>query len=586
MSSKSFWLCRIVLLRYIGFIYFIAFTVAFTQNESLIGPNGLTPATKYIERVSSQYGGSSVDIFLKVPTLFLFISPSTQNLDIVAVVGMFISLFIIAYGKANSIMMVVLWIFYMSLVNIGQTWYSFGWESQLLEVGFIAIFVVQFLRINQFNHLSPMPKICIWGYRWLLFRIMFGAGMIKIRGDECWRNLTCMYYHYLTQPVPNPLSTYLHHLPRYVHNLETLGNHIVELVCPFMLLIPSSTIQIYGGVIQIVFQIILILSGNLSFLNWLTILPAICCFDDTFYQHIFTLQNVEKAATAQQKFNQFNSYIYNFFKATFIGRHVTMWNISNRNTEEEDCSNVGSDSLHINQVIVSLRRIIYAAILSVIIISGSVPVMYNMLSRNQSMNASFGPFRLVNSYGAFGSVTKTRHEVIIQGALVNTTYLDIIQNNVEWKDYDFNCKPGDINRRPCAVSPFHYRLDWLLWFAAFQNYQQCPWLIHLMYKLLQNDKLAMKVLHKHGNPYGDYDWRGDDTKALYIRAMLYEYQYSESCSGQELEVCTYADEPNGWEYGKWWNRKVVSVYVPPLSITNDSLLQYLSQYGWYSTSLD
>jgi hypothetical protein len=115
--------------------------------------------------------------------------------------------------------------------------------------------------------------------RWLLVRVMLGAGLIKLRGDPCWRDLTCMVFHYETQPVPNPLSWYFHHLPVWFHRLEVLFNHLVELIAPFFVFGPRRARHV-AGALMVVFQVLLILSGNLSFLNWLTLTIAVACFDD------------------------------------------------------------------------------------------------------------------------------------------------------------------------------------------------------------------------------------------------------------------------------------------------------------------
>ncbi len=175
-----------------------------------------------------------------------------------------------------------LWALYFSIVNVGQTWYSFGWESQLLESGILAMFMVPVFSLSKFPRHTPTPLVCVWGFRWLLFRIMIGAGMIKIRGDQCWRDLTCINYHYQTQPVPNPLSVYFHFNhgecalrpvqcvadglhAEMVHRMETAGNHVVELLCPWLLLVPLRSALLAGGVIQIAFQVLCIwklLKGN------------------------------------------------------------------------------------------------------------------------------------------------------------------------------------------------------------------------------------------------------------------------------------------------------------------------------------
>jgi hypothetical protein len=211
--KNRFWLTRIVYLRYLAFIYLVAFFIAFHQNNSLMGENGLTPAVKFIERYRPHFA-SQQEAFLAHPTIFWYIPPTSQNLQYISLLGASVSFIIVCSGCANMIMMFLCWICYFSIVNVGQTWYSFGWESQLLEVGFLSMFMVPLFDCwNRFPSLTRTPWITIWGNRWLLFRIMLGAGLIKIRGDECWRNLTCMNYHYQTQPVPNPFSVYFHSNP-------------------------------------------------------------------------------------------------------------------------------------------------------------------------------------------------------------------------------------------------------------------------------------------------------------------------------------------------------------------------------------
>ncbi|GFR69257.1 lipase maturation factor [Elysia marginata] len=141
--------------------------------------------------------------------------------------------------------------------------------------------------LSELPKATPSSKINIFAFRWLIFRIMIGAGLIKIRGDKCWRDLTCMNYHYETQPVPNPVSYYLHQSPEAMHKFEVLSNHFIELVAPFLLLLPHRGLCMLGGALQIVFQVVLIISGNLSFLNWLTILPSLACFDDASLAWMF-----------------------------------------------------------------------------------------------------------------------------------------------------------------------------------------------------------------------------------------------------------------------------------------------------------
>ena len=214
--NEKYWLTRIVFIRCLAFMYAVAFLVALKQNESLIGEDGLTPAVLYVAQRPADT--STLQMLLSHPTLFWIVEPTTKNLEAFASTGLIISLIILYRGSANIPLLFSLWSLYFSIVSVGQRWYSFGWESQLLETGFLAMFMVPVFSLKQFPALTPTPWVAIWGYRWLLFRIMIGAGAIKLRGDQCWRDLTCMNYHYQTQPVPNMFSIYFH------HNFGTLNN--------------------------------------------------------------------------------------------------------------------------------------------------------------------------------------------------------------------------------------------------------------------------------------------------------------------------------------------------------------------------
>lgn len=199
MGVGQYWLTRIVFLRYICFIYLIAFLVSLEQNEALIGEHGLTPAVDFLTRYSEYVGGESATLFQRfsaLPTLFWLFEPSNYYISAMSMFGAGLALLVLISGSANVPIMLALWVTYMSIVNVGQTWYSFGWESQLLETGFLSIFMVPVWSLSQLPSLTPTPLVVVWGYRWLLFRIMLGAGLIKIRGDSCWRDLTCMEYHY------------------------------------------------------------------------------------------------------------------------------------------------------------------------------------------------------------------------------------------------------------------------------------------------------------------------------------------------------------------------------------------------------
>src|SRR5580693_8571193 len=251
-ARPTYWLTRYVILRLLGAIYAIAFLVAINQIIPLIGSDGLLPLNIFIQRVSNILGSPGAG-FARLPSLFWF-AHSDANLITAAWIGFSLSCLVMA-GFANAIILAVLWILYMSFVHVGQDWYGYGWEVQLLETGFLAIFLCPVLDARPFPRREP-PLPILWLFRWLIFRMMLGAGLIKLRGDPAWRDLTALYYHFETQPLPNPLSRWLHFLPKPVLRFGVGFNHLAELVAPWFVFWPRLGRQISGAVI-ILFQIVL-----------------------------------------------------------------------------------------------------------------------------------------------------------------------------------------------------------------------------------------------------------------------------------------------------------------------------------------
>ncbi|TDG98365.1 hypothetical protein EPR50_G00217230 [Perca flavescens] len=518
LQTGTYWLTRVVLLRSVAFIYLVAFSVAYNQNKQLIGEHGLMPCKKYLESVKRYVGGKiGMAALAYTPSILWLLdwSDMDANLDAIALGGMALSALVLVTGMANMVIMVTLWVLYHSLVNVGQLWYSFGWESQLLETGFLAIFLCPVWTLSQVPRRCPPSLICIWTFRWLIVRIMLGAGLIKIRGDKCWRDLTCMEYHYETQPVPNPMSYYMHHSPWWFHRFETLSNHLIELIFPFFTFLGRRMCMV-NGAIQILFQVVLIVSGNLSFLNWLTIVPSLACFDDACLGFLFHSRGGAKKAVLEIQ-----------------------------NEDAAGCTPTPTKGMWI-------RRVMNIA-LGVLIGCLSVPVVMNLFSSRQVMNTSFDPLRIVNTYGAFGSITKERTEVIFQGTLSQ----DPKDPEALWEEYQFLCKPGDLYRRPCVISPYHYRLDWLMWFAAFQTYEQSEWVIHIAGRLLSNDSAVLSLLDH--NPF-----QGRETPR-WVRGEHFRYKFSPPGSSSAAQ-------------GKWWLRKRIGAYFPPLDL--EGLRGYFQSRNW------
>jgi Lipase maturation factor len=500
LSASTHWLTRFVFFRALGLVYTVAFLIVIFQWEPLEGSHGLLPARDVLTQVRGAHGVGAA--FLRLPTLF-WLGDSDAAFRVGGWVGLTGSLVLLA-GFANVPLLLSLWLLYMSYVHAGGLFYGYGWEILLLETGFLAVFLAPLWRLSPFAPPPPSPVV-ITLLRWLLFRLMFGAGLIKLRGDPCWRDLTCLFWHYETQPNPNPLSWYLHQLPQWVHRLEVLFNHVVELVAPWFYFGPRRA-RLVAGTLTVLFQVLLIVSGNLSFLNWLTLAVAVACFDD--------------GSLARMSFARL---IPGPWRA-YISRAIP-------SVEESKPRALATYALAVVVGLLSLNPIV------------------NMLSPGQVMNTSFDPFDLVNTYGAFGSIGRERFEIVLEG-----TDDDPNAPDARWQPYEFKCKPGDPRRRPCWISPYHYRLDWQMWFAAMPGAGTEPWLVHLVARLLQGDGPTRRLLAP--GPFTDHPPR-------FIRARLFRYQFTHGADAR----------------GAWWVRTPAGEYLPALSKDDPRLVEYLRAEG-------
>lgn len=471
-APEGFWLTRLLLQRSLGLVYLFAFAAALKQFRPLLGERGLLPAADFIKAVP----------FARSPSLFYFF-PTDAAFGAAAWLGVALSGLVVA-GLADAGpaalsfgVWAALWILYLSFVNVGRDFYAFGWESILLEAGFYAAF------------LGPAgtapPRAAIWMLRWLLLRVMLGAGLIKLRGDPCWRDLTCLDRHFETQPMPNPLSWYFHWAPAWTRRAGVLVNHAAELAAPFGLLGPWRA-RAAAGAVMLVFQLLIMASGNLSWLNLLTMVLALSAFDDR------ALSALPLAVPGGL-----------------------------RPPGELMIAAVGT--------------------LAVLVAALSVRPVLNMLSPSQVMNASYNPFHLVGTYGAFGGVTKRRFEIVVEG-----TADDAASPSARWLAYEFKGKPGDPLRRPPQIAPYHLRLDWLMWFAAMTPYHdplRHPWFTRLIGRLLAGDAATLSLLRS--NPFPSAPPR-------LIRAELYEYRFATPAERRAT--------------GAWWVRTRAGSYFPAAAL--------------------
>jgi hypothetical protein len=500
-DRSTYELTRFAILRLLAFVYLVAFVSLHRQLDALIGSRGLEPVSSYLAWERTHLG---VSAYWQVPTLF-WLGASDAVMHAACWIGVALSAAALA-GVTNAVVQLVLWALYLSFVHVGQIFYGYGWEIQLLETGFLAAFACPLRGVSPMPEV-PTPKIVIWLFRWLIFRVMIGAALIKLRNDPCWRDLTCLDYHFETQPNPNPLSWWLHHAPRSAHALGVLFNHFVELVVPWFAF-GFRGYRHAAGVLLVIYQVFLILSGNLSFLNWLTIVPALACFDDT------ALSNFLPAR----------------MRRGLLARY--------RALEP------------------SLGQTRIARALGIVVAVLSVAPIVNLVTPGQSMNRSFFPLDLVNTYGAFGTIDRERYEVILEG-----TRDELPERSAQWQEYELPCMPGDPHRRPCIVSPYHWRFDWQMWFvgngaARGESIGAQPWLVHFVWQLLSGEATPKALLAR--DPFAD-------TPPKWIRADIWRYSFTRERTESQTA---------------WWTRERVGLFLRPVSLESAELRDYVRGFGW------
>ncbi|XAS67806.1 lipase maturation factor family protein [Micrococcaceae bacterium Sec5.7] len=449
-DAPEYEFARQVLQRGVAALYFIAFLSSLNQFPALLGERGLLPVPAYVEGFSR----------LRRPSLFRW-RYSDRLLRAVCWTSLAIAATLVAGLPQLGppwlplIAFLALWLLYMSIVNVGQTFYGFGWEMLLLEAGF----TVAFLGSDQ----TPPPRTVLILLAWLLFRLEFGAGMIKIRGGSEWRDLTALYYHHETQPMPGPLSRQAHLLPKPLHRMEVLGNHFAQLVVPFALFAPQPVASAAAGII-IFTQLWLVASGNFAWLNWMAIVLAFSAVSDPVAQAVLPVIPPDWPSPA----------------TSGAGPSPVWW-----------------------------LAVVLAVTLLLLVLSYR-PVR-NLFSSRQLMNASFNRWQLVNTYGAFGTVTRLRIEIVVEGTLDEEP-----DDDADWREYGFKGKPGEVHRLPDQWAPYHLRLDWLMWFLPLRTVHE-EWFYAFLGRLLEADRPTLRLL-RH-DPF-------DGGRPHWVRARSYLYRFA------------------------------------------------------------
>jgi predicted DCC family thiol-disulfide oxidoreductase YuxK len=323
--------------------------------------------------------------------------------------------------------------------------------------------------------------------RWLMFRFMFMSGVVKLlSGDLSWWNLTALDYHFLTQPLPTPLAWYAAQMPAGLLVFATGSMFVIELILPFLIFAPRR-LRFFAAYCFLLLEFCILITGNYNWFNLQTMLLCLPLFDDA------ALRKILPSRLAEQR---------------------------PRPTAPRRAVRIVVNAMALLIVFCSLVRMDQR-------FGGSSAPAWA-----RTVNGWINPLNVVSGYGLFAIMTTNRREIVIEGSY----------DGVEWREYEFRYKPGDMMRPPLWNIPHQPRLDWQMWFAALDNPQRLRWFWRFMERLLENEPTVTALLAR--NPFAD-------KPPVYVRAQFYDYSFA----GSEEKAA-----------GRWWNRRLLGQYFAPVHL--------------------
>lgn len=434
-------LVRWTFLRLLGLVYLAAFASLWVQVDGLIGSRGILPAAEYLDLAREQVGAGA---WRQVPSL-CWLNPSDAFLRALCGGGTVLSLLLV-FGVAQVPVLVLLWTAYLSLVTVGRDFLWFQWDSLLLETGFLAIFLAPTTLFSRPTREAEPSLAVVWLLRWLLFRLMFFSGVVKLAsGDPVWADGSALQYHYYTQPLPPWTAWWAHQLPAWFQHACVGVMFAIELAAPFLIFAPRR-VRMLAFAPLVLLQLLILATGNYCFFNWLTLALCVLLLDDGFLPR-----------RARERWQPADD--------ARAGRW--RW------------------GLHLPACVLAL---VVSAATARLQMSSDAWLPPGV----QPLVEWCAPFRLSGHYGLFAVMTTTRPEIVVEGSADGET----------WKPYVFRYKPGDPKRAPGFVAPYHPRLDWQMWFAALGSWRQNEWFVAFCVRLLEGSPEVLALLES--NPFPDH----------------------------------------------------------------------------------
>ncbi|XP_051916108.1 lipase maturation factor 2a isoform X2 [Hippocampus zosterae] len=566
--------------------------------SGLYGNEGLLPARKQLRFTGKPLG----EQLLASPTL-LWLSPhlglDTQSaMELLCLVGAALSLAAtLVSALRDSVVFFCLWALYLSMYQVGQVFLYFQWDNLLLEAGFLCILVAPMTLIRGSRAVYEHDRITFWLVRWLLFRLMFASGVVKLT-SRCptWWGLTAMTYHYETQCIPTPLAWFAHQLPVWWQKLSVVGAFVIEIAVPLLFFSPLRRLRLCAFYLQVLLQVLIVLSGNYNFFNLLTMALCLSLLDD---RHVRSW--LRTSEHAKHKKSKLQSWLCNILELTVLSLiifgAIVCFDLKVDTTARAITSKMAFTFHHFSHFLKSvtfpcvwigvlsltweilgamyrcacvsgfLRRLwstlqwtAFAAAAATMFTISLMPFTYIEYDSNSKLWPGVRQvynlvdnYQLVNSYGLFRRMTGVggRPEVVIEGSY----------DGVTWTEIDFMYKPGNLSTPPPFVTPHQPRLDWQMWFAALGSSSQAPWFTSLMYRLLQGKMDVIELIQADVTRYPFHQ-----KPPTYVRAHRYRYWFTEP-------------KEDGSYPQRWWRRVYSDEFFPVVHLGHPFLEGMLTQHG-------
>jgi hypothetical protein len=516
-ARASHLLPRWIFLRALGLIYFSAFYSLAFQIRGLIGPDGVLPAQKYLAAVARSFPGW--ERFWFAPSLF-WLSSGNHMLMAITIIGLIASLLVVV-NVWPRITLLICFLCFLSFVTAAGDFSNYQSDGMLLEAGFISLFFAPrgiWPGLGAFSAPSWISRFLL---QWEWFRIYFESGLVKLlSGDPEWRHFTAMDEYYQNGPLPTWVGWYMQHLPHWFQATATGATLVMELVIVFLLFFPRRFRLICFWIVT-PWEIIVILTANYTFLNYLVLALGFLLLDDAYLLRF-----------APQRFRQ-------RILPEIRTEPMELQSTPEATADAQRSHNSPREGWDARLHLIAIRRAFSIVFLTWIFYATTAELIH-MLWREAPIPfapvAALEPFRIANQYGLFAVMTRGRYEIEFQGS----------NDGQNWTAYPFRYKPQKLDEPPRIYAPYQPRFDWNLWFASLGSWQQNSMVPLTEERLLQNSRDTLSLFA--GNPF-------PQSPPKYVRAVLWQYWFTSMTEKRAT--------------GLWWKRQLLGLYAPVLTINPD-----------------